>query len=149
MPDAAQETFRLQAELRRADRELRDLRALVQELREENHLLRARVDNLEAMRLALDVIGDDDFAALRQVISLWQHHHRPIKNAIKRVMFTSPNGSGIRHEVSGFQSGAFVYHCTSVGGVAMARAFCQAAKVLGESRASELLFKAMDERGLR
>lgn len=121
---------------------VRELENVIDLLKRDKHALEARLSHLDAMRMALDLIGDEDRVAIKEVIYRYQRGE-PINSGIRQEKFTSKNGAGVRHVVSGFKVDVDVYHCTSVGGVAMARAFSEATKLIGRDGAADMLMKAM------
>jgi len=133
----------------RQARDLVDVKKQVQELKNAIKLLqrdkdslKAQVSHVDAMRIADEVMGDEDRLAIKEFLYRWRRGGN-LDVAIRKEDFTSEFGAGVRHMVGGFRIGDDVHHCSSVGGVAMARAFNDATKLVGRKEAAAAMVKVM------
>lgn len=123
-------------------RQIEELKGAIKLLHRDKDSLKAQVSYFDAMLMARDVLGDEDRLALKEFLYRWQRGE-VIDVAVTRERFQSPVGVGVRAMVAGFRVDSDEHICSSVGGVAMARAFSDATKLVGRSGASKLLVKAM------
>lgn len=123
-------------------REVVELKNAIKLLHRDKDQLKAQVSYLDSMVLARDLLGPEDRLALKEFVYRWQRGET-MGVAVTRERFQSAVGAGVRDMVSGFRVGGDEYVCSSVGGVAMARAFSDATKLVGRSGASKMLARAM------
>lgn len=127
-------------------------------LAQDNYRLEAQVDTLTLMRDAFDLMDDDDRAFVKSFLYLWRDDPSlvSVSSLIRQRTIRVPNtGTVVRHEVCGFvvsvrgggeNSGRQEHEMMSVGGMALAKAFSEAIKVVGQIKASDMLVKAASER---
>lgn len=131
---------RAEAEKRPLMDQIVELKNAIKLLRQDKAALEARVSHVAAMRAALDVISEEDRLAIKELLYRWQRGHG-LEVALRKVRFQSPNGMGVRHEVSGLKAGDEEHHCDSVGGVAIARAVSELTKLMGRDEAARQVAK--------
>ena len=130
-------------ELRRAKVRMGELNNAIKLLQRDKHALRAQLTHLDSMRMAFEIMEPEDRVVVKEMLYRWRQGGEPISLALREERFTSKNGAGTRHVVAGFVSDGDKHFCTSVGGVAMARALSEAVKIVGREEATLLLAKAM------
>lgn len=123
-------------------KEVQKLKNAIKLLQRDKDNLKAQISHVDAMRVAQEVMEDDDRLAIKGFLYRWRRGEK-VDAAIRKEDFTSDFGAGVRHMVAGFRVGSEVHYCSSVGGVAMARAFNDATKLVGRDEATAAMSKVM------